>query len=579
MAGQRAGEDRLGDAADRDAQVERVLDGPAAGALLLGLVEHDVDERLAGGRVGVGQHLGGDLDQVGVQAAGVPRAEGLGDLRGLEADAVPEQVVGLGDELHVGVLDAVVHHLDEVAGAVGADVRAARGAVDVRADRLQHRAEGLRTTLAEPPGMIDGPLSAPSSPPDTPMPTKCRPCSLSLASRRRVSWKCALPPSMIMSPGLEQRGELVDHGVGGRTRVDHDDQAAGALEGRDELLGGLGRDEVALVAELLDDVGDAGGSPVVQGDGVTVPGEVAGQVAAHHAEPGDAYLRCSLLCCGHRRQVPSYVVHIWSAGFLWSAGFSRCSLGTDHYATRAFGQSWPVGYAAGVDDGDGETVDWRALNRANWDDRVPIHLASRSTTWPDSGPGRTRCGRSSWVRSVTSPASGWCICSATSGWTRCPGPGAGRWSAGLTSPRPPSRRPRRWRRSWVEAHVRGSDVYDAVAALGGRRFEHRLHRDRGAGLAAGHSAWARVVAGLLAPGGFVYLVEGHPFAQILDDATGLVVSRDYFERGPIGGRVSVQLHRRACAGAHRGGGVPARHRRDDHGADRGRTADRVRARV
>ena len=28
----------------------------------------------------------------------------------------------------------------------------------------------------EPPGMIDGPLSAPSSPPDTPMPTKWMPC-------------------------------------------------------------------------------------------------------------------------------------------------------------------------------------------------------------------------------------------------------------------------------------------------------------------------------------------------------------------------------------------------------------------
>ena len=45
--------------------------------------------------------------------------------------------------------------------------------------------------------------------------------------------------------------------------------------------------------------------------------------------------------------------------------------------------------------------------------------------------------------------------------------------------------------------------------------------------------WARVVAGLLAPGGFVYLIEGHPFAQILDDASGRVVTRDYFEREPI----------------------------------------------
>ncbi len=52
-----------------------------------------------------------------------------------------------------------------------------------------------------PPGMMLGPLSAPSSPPETPMPTKWMPCSRSWRSRRRVSAKCALPPSMIMSPG------------------------------------------------------------------------------------------------------------------------------------------------------------------------------------------------------------------------------------------------------------------------------------------------------------------------------------------------------------------------------------------
>src|SRR5580658_1465500 len=138
VAGQGPGEHRLGDAADRDAQVERVLHGPAAGALLLGLVEQDVDEWLSGSRVGVREDLGGDLDQVGVQPAGVPRFERLGGLRGRQADGVPEQVVGFGDELHVGVLDAVVHHLDEVAGAVGADVGAAGRSVDVGADRFEH---------------------------------------------------------------------------------------------------------------------------------------------------------------------------------------------------------------------------------------------------------------------------------------------------------------------------------------------------------------------------------------------------------------------------------------------------------
>ena len=38
----------------------------------------------------------------------------------------------------------------------------------------------------EPPGMIDGPVSAPTSPPEMPVPTKCRPSSRSCASRRRV---------------------------------------------------------------------------------------------------------------------------------------------------------------------------------------------------------------------------------------------------------------------------------------------------------------------------------------------------------------------------------------------------------
>jgi hypothetical protein len=62
-----------------------------------------------------------------------------------------------------------VHHLDEVSGAVGADV-------------------------------IDGPCRAPSSPPEMPVPTKFSPFSRSSRSRRMVSWKFAFPPSTMMSP-------------------------------------------------------------------------------------------------------------------------------------------------------------------------------------------------------------------------------------------------------------------------------------------------------------------------------------------------------------------------------------------
>jgi hypothetical protein len=65
---------------------------------------------------------------------------------------------------------------------------------------------GPRVSYAsfEPPGMIDGPFSAPSSPPEMPAPTKFRPRSLRAASRLRVSWKFALPPSTMMSPSSKR---------------------------------------------------------------------------------------------------------------------------------------------------------------------------------------------------------------------------------------------------------------------------------------------------------------------------------------------------------------------------------------
>src|SRR5690606_9633756 len=108
----------FGDPGDGDAQFQAGLHGPAAGAFLLRLVGHDVHERFTRRRIGVGEHLRGDLDEVGVESPRVPGAEDLRYLGGFVAERAPKQVERLGDELHVGVLDAVVHHLHEMARAV-----------------------------------------------------------------------------------------------------------------------------------------------------------------------------------------------------------------------------------------------------------------------------------------------------------------------------------------------------------------------------------------------------------------------------------------------------------------------------
>ncbi|WP_187437677.1 class I SAM-dependent methyltransferase [Actinomadura decatromicini] len=76
-----------------------------------------------------------------------------------------------------------------------------------------------------------------------------------------------------------------------------------------------------------------------------------------------------------------------------------------------------------------------------------------------------------------------------------------------------------------------SDVYDAAAALG------ETYDIVYTGLGAlcwlpDLDRWADVVASLLRPGGFLYLAEFHPFADTLDDAEGRTVVLDYFLDGP-----------------------------------------------
>ncbi|MEM7626533.1 MAG: class I SAM-dependent methyltransferase [Planctomycetota bacterium] len=47
------------------------------------------------------------------------------------------------------------------------------------------------------------------------------------------------------------------------------------------------------------------------------------------------------------------------------------------------------------------------------------------------------------------------------------------------------------------------------------------------------NGWARVIADLLTPGGTFYLMEGHPFSQVFDDADvpdGIAIKYSYFDR-------------------------------------------------
>jgi hypothetical protein len=72
-----------------------------------------------------------------------------------------------------------------------------------------------------------------------------------------------------------------------------------------------------------------------------------------------------------------------------------------------------------------------------------------------------------------------------------------------------------------------SDVHDAVSAFEGERFDIVYTGIGALCWLPSVTRWASVVASLLEPGGFLYLIEGHPFVQVLDES--LAVESDYFD--------------------------------------------------
>ena len=157
-------------------------------------------------------------------------------------------------------------------------------------------------------------------------------------------------------------------------------------------------------------------------------------------------------------------------------------------------------------------------NRSWWDERVPIHVGSAfyDVDGFRAGGSTLRPFELEEVGDVAGKRLA--TCSATSGSTRCPGRApAPRWPAS-TSPGPRSRPRRRWRaETGLDARFVQADVYDAVEALGGERFDV-VYTGLGAlNWLPDLPRWASVVASLLADGGFLYLAEFHPITWVFAD--------------------------------------------------------------
>ena len=164
------------------------------------------------------------------------------------------------------------------------------GAPSTLAEMLSSSGPSDSYDSREPPGMIDGPFSAPSSPPDTPVPTKCRPISASFASRRIVSGKCALPASMTMSPSSSSGiSSSITASVPAPALTMINTRRGRSSEATKSAIDSDGTNVALDPASANSDFG-LGVAAVVDRDPMPVPGEVSGEVAAHHGQAGDTDL-------------------------------------------------------------------------------------------------------------------------------------------------------------------------------------------------------------------------------------------------------------------------------------------------
>ena len=172
-------------------------------------------------------------------------------------------------------------------------------------------------------------------------------------------------------------------------------------------------------------------------------------------------------------------------------------------------------------------------NRANWDERVPIHLASQSydvTGFLRGEKQLTRVEREEMgdVRGKRLLHLQCHFGMDTLNWARL---GAAVTGLDLSPAAVEAARRLAAYAEIPDTRFIEANVYDAPDAVGGEMFDIVYTGIGAVNWLPDIKAWARAVAACVAPGGFFYIIECHPVLWSLDDRSdgALVVKFPYFE--------------------------------------------------
>ncbi|MEV0577563.1 MULTISPECIES: class I SAM-dependent methyltransferase [unclassified Streptomyces] len=180
-------------------------------------------------------------------------------------------------------------------------------------------------------------------------------------------------------------------------------------------------------------------------------------------------------------------------------------------------------------------ADWREANRAMWDERVPIHAESDFYDLDAFRAGKEalRPFELAEVGDVTGRTLLHLQCHIgvdTLSWARH---GAAQ-VVGLDFSEPAVETARSLARDLGlgpdRAAFVAADVHDAAEAVPDSSYDIVYTGIGALNWLPDMDRWAETAASLVAPGGFLYLAEFHPFTDCLDDATGSRIVHDYFSR-------------------------------------------------
>ena len=278
-----AGEDRLGDQGHGLGQIGGIDHRPLAGALLAGGIEDFVHQRETI-LVLLGQNVSGDFDQEAIEFSGVPFVEDRGHFVGAHAQAIAHQAVGLADQLHVTVLDAVVDHLDVVSGTAAADPVAAGGtAVDLGGDALEdvlHMWPGGGAAAGHDAGTESGAFFAAGdagADVEQALGFEQFHPAIGVAVERIATVDDDVT-------GFQVRQDLLNELVHRRARFDHHHDPPGLFELRHEFGDGMGALDLGALRLVREEVVHLGGGAVVGHDGEAVVVHVENQILAHDGQ-------------------------------------------------------------------------------------------------------------------------------------------------------------------------------------------------------------------------------------------------------------------------------------------------------